>query len=183
MGFGEIRGSIRHGFGGVTRFSGRDTRRQFWPYAIFLYLASSGLGAVVMAAGMMRLILAMSRVPAHETGSIPEMDALVRNTAIWAGALAAIVIAIAAAAITRRLHDSNMRGYWGLMPIPPLVVGLVVLPKTVGLVAERADRAADNISLLFANNVIYLGLLALLLLLLARRSDEAANRFGPPPPL
>src|SRR6185436_10996012 len=33
--------SIRHNLAGLLRFSGRDARRTFWPYAILLFLLST----------------------------------------------------------------------------------------------------------------------------------------------
>ena len=58
----EIKASIGHGLGGVTRLSGRDSRRQFWPYAIFLFLATTALSYLAMIPMMMRTVTGVIEV-------------------------------------------------------------------------------------------------------------------------
>ena len=48
MTFREMMASIRYAFGSVLRFSGRDGRGLFWPWAIFVFLLMQAASMLVM---------------------------------------------------------------------------------------------------------------------------------------
>lgn len=95
-----------------------------------------------------------------------------------------LAIVLLAAAVVRRLHDSGRGGWWGALPLPFLVIGLVVMLHVFGTMGRIAEPGFVPPFLpfvvLFANNMLYLGMLALLIVQLCRPSDPDANRFGPP---
>jgi uncharacterized membrane protein YhaH (DUF805 family) len=96
----------------------------------------------------------------------------------------ALAVLLLAAAVTRRLHDRGRRGWWGLAPLPFLVVGMTVFPRLfkTTLAGEMTPDSMRLFGLMFANNLLYLGSLGLLIFLLAGASQPNANRFGPPAP-
>ena len=186
--------SSRHGLSGLTRFSGRDGRGRFWPYA----LAVVGVTFVVLSVGMAATMSAMlvdmqAFAVAHPDqavittgpgsysiqieGDTPGLALNFTPMAAAMGAGVSLAVLLLAAATTRRLHDSGRRGYWGLLPLPFLIVGISAFPR---LMAE-GDAASTGLFLaLFVNNLIYLGTLVLLVVLLTQRSNTGGNRFGPP---
>ncbi len=95
-----------------------------------------------------------------------------------------LAIVLLAAAVVRRLHDSGRGGWWGALPLPFLVIGLVVMLHVFGTMGRIAEPGFVPPFLpfvvLFANNMLYLGMLALLIVQLCRPSDPNANRFGLP---
>jgi uncharacterized membrane protein YhaH (DUF805 family) len=191
--------SIRNGFTGLLRFSGRDSARRFWPYVgvvIALLFAAAG---VTMSTTMSTMLGGMQRFAAEHPdqatitqgpsgyaievqGNHPELfpDMTPFFTVMQVGCALAVVLL--AAAVTRRLHDRGRRGWWGLPPLPFLLVGMTAFPRffNTTLAGEMTPDAMKLFGLLFANNMLYLGSLILLVILLAGASDPKQNRFGPP---
>ena len=201
MGFSEIKGSIRHGFGGVTRFSGRDTRGQFWPFAIFLFLATSALSYIAMIPDLLRMMTGLIEVvekadrdraaglpvsapfPGKDGSIPPEMIPDFTTTFLLTGALNAIAILLIAAAVARRLHDRDRAGYWGLMPLPFSIIGLVFGVRMVDqMMRAPFGGGSPLVSLLMLNAAAGWALLAFLVVLLVGDGTEGPNRFGPAPP-
>jgi uncharacterized membrane protein YhaH (DUF805 family) len=193
--------SIRSGFTGLVRFSGRDPARRFWPYAgVVIGLVVAGM-ATVMAPVMNQSFERMQRFavehPDQATvtqgpgsyaieiqGNHPEL--MPDMTPFFAVLRISVVVAVLllAAAVTRRLHDRGRRGWWGLPPVVFLVGGLALFPRLFQsmLSGAASPDSMKLFGLMFANNLLYLGSLGLLIFLLAGASQPTANRFGPPAP-
>ncbi len=119
-------------------------------------------------------------------GPVPP-DLFLRDMSWFVGGTGvAVVVAIVmlAAAVVRRLHDSGRAGWWGVLPLPFLLIGLVAMFRVFEMIRAVGELAFappfPQFAMLFANNVLYLGLLALLVVQLCRPGDPDANRFGPP---
>jgi uncharacterized membrane protein YhaH (DUF805 family) len=195
----EIKGSIRHGFGGVTRLSGRDTRRQFWPFAIFLFFATTALSYLAMIPMMMRMFTGMIEVaekaardqaagiPASPpfgegAGLPPELIPEMGNMVLWMGLLNLAAVLLLVAAVARRLHDRDRRGYWGLMPLPFTVIGHLLGPQVMRAVMAEPMAGSPHASLMLLNSAAYWVSLAFLIVLLVGEGTAGPNRFGPAPP-
>jgi uncharacterized membrane protein YhaH (DUF805 family) len=188
---------IIRGFRGIARFSGRDTRGQFWPYAgVVFALVFLGFG-MVMSLVMNEIFAEMQQFAAEhpEAATIQSSPgsysisidashpaAPMPDLGLFFGVMAAMVltaISLLAAAVSRRLHDSGRRAFWGLMPLPFLLGGLTIFPL---MISQFAATDAPNFGLfflLFFNNLLYLVALASLIVLLALRGTRGPNRFGP----
>ncbi len=189
--------AIGHNLARLTRFSGRDTRETFWPYALLLFaLAFVGCGLVMVPtiagsmARMQRFALEHPELATVQQGPgsysiqiqgshpelIPDMRPAMAGMAIMAGAF----LLLAAAAVARRLHDRGKSGAWGLPPIIFLALGLILMPRVMS--APTMDLS--SFFLLFGNNILYLASLGLLVVLLAGEGTEGPNRYGddPTPP-
>jgi uncharacterized membrane protein YhaH (DUF805 family) len=96
----------------------------------------------------------------------------------------AVVVALLAAAVARRLHDRGRRGWWGLPPAIFLAVGLSLFPHFfhATLSGEVTPATMAMFGLILANNLLYLASLVLLTILLAGSGQSSENRFGPPAP-
>ena len=71
----------------------------------------------------------------------------------------------------RRLHDVNRTGWWMLMPIISLALGI------------GAAQAVWEISIPMAVSMVFLGLIGIIVLFvfLMQSSDPSSNRYGPNP--
>lgn len=188
---------VARGFSNLTRFSGRDTRGQFWPYAGVVF-------ALLMVASMLSMGWMMSDIfadmqafasehpeaatvragpgsysisidPGHPEAPIPDFGRFF--TGMQVGIVA--VVALLAAAISRRLHDRNQSALWGLMPVPFLLFASVAFPT---MMTDMMETESPDLSLFFmiaANNLLYLVALASLIIMLALPGTTGSNRFGP----
>ena len=184
----------------LTRWSGREPRRLFWPWVACIMVANMIAGIVVgvpMFVGIARNMAAFAEAhpdrttitsgPGHYSMQIdgPVPPELIMEPMRWFVPLVGIVgllsILFLAAAVVRRLHDSGRRGYWGLLPLPFFLTGMVMfwqLFDGIGAGNDAPDMAP--FALLFGNNLLYLASLALLIVQLCRPGDPGPNRFGPP---
>lgn len=188
---GEFIASIRHGFAGLLRFSGRDTRKQFWPYAIFIFLASSLLSYLVvlpelarMMGGMLRIVAEQGDRPLAPHEIEPLFNEIMPNFEIFV--LASAVINIGAmmlltAAVVRRLHDCDRSGLWGVLPLPSFALGFALAPMVLDAVRNPVEPDMEAVMLPMLNSFLTWGLVIFLIVLLAREGTKGLNRFGPEP--
>ncbi len=186
----ELLSSIRHNLGRLLQFSGRDTRRQFWPWAILVFLAHMIAGILIMIpmmAEVMNRIVKVSQsgsdgaqdpeiVAAHvESVMVETMSDLGR---LWLPSLIlqAVAALLLAAAVARRLHDRDRSGYWGFLPIPFMAIGLSNLPIAGNMVTGRELSFMQAISLSLGYG--YWIALLVLVIMLVGEGDKGANRFG-----
>jgi uncharacterized membrane protein YhaH (DUF805 family) len=187
MNFSQILSSIRYGLAGVTRFSGRDGNRLFWPWAGFVFLLSHAAAMAVMFPamfdGIMRTVETMSREDfARDPAAADRLAAQMMTGLGWLwmpmAVIEAAVILLLAAAVTRRLHDRDRTALWGLLPLPFMAIGLALMPEAFELVAAPS-RPNPGLMLLYASTPFSWGALLWLGFLLAGKGSEGANRFGP----
>jgi uncharacterized membrane protein YhaH (DUF805 family) len=186
--------SIRHNLANLLRFSGRESRALFWPYAVAVvvldFVAMLGLMGPAMAdsfARMQRFAAAhpgqatVESGPGHYSISVhghhPELmpDMSFLSTSI--GLIGLVNVVLLAAAVTRRLHDRCRRGWWGLLPLPFLGFASVMMPR---MFAGFGRGHAPDMALFFAiffNNLLYLASLLLLVILLVGDAAKGPNRF------
>ncbi|HYI64079.1 MAG TPA: DUF805 domain-containing protein [Allosphingosinicella sp.] len=188
---GEIIASIRHGLAGLLRFSGRDTRKQFWPYAIFVFLAASLLSYLVVLPELARMMGRMLRIAAeqgdrplepHEIEPLlgevmPNFDFFIVTSVI----INIVAMMLLAAAVVRRLHDCDRRGLWGLVPLPSFALGLALAPMALEIVRHPVTPDMNMMMWPMLNSVLTWGLFIFLIVLLAREGTKGPNRFGPEP--
>lgn len=140
----NIRASIRHNAAGLTRFSGRDTRAQYWPWTLMLLILSM-IGSTIAAAPMMSHM--MSRfgtifAAAERGGKLPPeaVEAQFQGmtttmvadmqTMIFVGLAINIVFTLLVLAATvRRLHDRGWSGWWALLPLPFRAITAALAPR------------------------------------------------------
>jgi uncharacterized membrane protein YhaH (DUF805 family) len=191
---GEYFQALRHNSVNLLRFSGRDTVAQFWAWAGTL-LAVTFVAGGYFALRLMRRLLEQAqhiaathpedvtvtqgpgRISVQITGNHPELMPDFASLVPMMIAVTGVFVVLVAAAVARRLHDRDKSGFWGLLPLPFLVAGFVLMP----LVSESFLANTPNFGLfflLFFNNVLYLALLLYLAIILAMPGTSGANRFG-----
>ena len=179
--------ALRHGFSGLLKFSGRDDSVTFWSYAATIVF----LGMIAMTAGtipsMMESMTKMHEfamenpdqatvrqgpgsysvtIEGNHPELMPDIDGMIGFIALTS----AIIVVLLAASVCRRLHDTGLKGYWGLLPLPFLIIGTSMMPDVFENFGSGEEPDLSNFFLLFFNNLLYLASLGLLLFLLLRKS-------------
>lgn len=200
----------RRGFSNLVTFRGRDTRRQFWCFAlpvigvgIFLFVMiaiptmfGEILSSVSQAQEMARAhpqdwVVTRSPGsvhynyvgddPAVMASMMPDFQPLLTATML----IGFVVVVLLAAAVTRRLHDRGHSGAWALVPAILLMLSAMLMMRLIGTFSSTAGSdAADAISgffAVFATNILYLASLITLVIQCVMPGDAGPNRFGEPP--
>lgn len=181
--------STGHNLRRLADMSGRETQIQFWPFTGLVY----GLATLV---SMMLTVIPLTEVfvkvaqqigeAANRGGNAqpefvksPEMLAPDFSSLFWPMVLINLVtVLLLAAAVARRLHDKNRTALWGLLPLPSMILGLVLMPTKMPIFAAQA--APDPlIQLVMLNNVVSYALLITLIVLTIGVGTSGPNRFGP----
>lgn len=188
---------------GLVDFSGRERRQPFWLWVLIVMATAMIAWMAVfmpMFAGTFGKIEQFARdhpdqvtrtvgpgsysiqVNGYHPELMPDFGALLPVLSF----ITAVIIALLAAAVARRLHDSGRSAWWGVMPIPFLVCGLVAMNMVFSAFGKMSAPGAEPdpaffayFGLLFLNNLFYLGTLGLLVFFCARKGDLGDNRFGP----
>jgi uncharacterized membrane protein YhaH (DUF805 family) len=155
----RMRNSVVRGLGNIFLFSGRDTRSEFWTYTA----AVMALYALIALAAAQVLLANRNQIfPAFLTYFFPA------NLLVFAA-----VIALLAAAVSRRLHDSGLSALWGLLPLPFAIYScaMFVLLSSQFSSGQPNSQNFDWVFYSgFASTALYQVALILLIVLLARRS-------------
>jgi uncharacterized membrane protein YhaH (DUF805 family) len=189
----DVLRSIGRGLAGLLSFGGRSGRARFWHYAGFVILVTqlSGVAAILPVFARIQRYLVehpeqtrISSGPGHYSieivGAAPAMGPVMAGTVKVTALVSAIAVALLAAAVARRLHDCDRRGYWGLLPLPFLAAAMLLMPKLFGNFTRVGTPDRTLFFGLFFNNLVYLGSPALLVYLLVGKGTPGSNRFGPP---
>jgi uncharacterized membrane protein YhaH (DUF805 family) len=191
--------SIRHNLANLLRFSGRESRALFWPYALAVIALDVVAMFVLIVPAIGDILARMQRFavvhpdqatidsgPGHYSITIdgyhPELMPDVSFLSAGVAVLALASIVLLAAAVTRRLHDCRRPGWWGLIPLPFLALATLMMPRFfAGFDAGHLPDMRLFMAMFF-NNLLYLGAVALLTILLAGDGSNGPNRFGTPAP-
>ena len=187
----NIGASIGHNLRNLARFSGRDTRAQFWPWAIAVFIGATIATMAVIVPILLETMIAFQQL-IHQpvdpkTGVYPppiEPDAFLNLMPDFArlqipfAAINAIAGLLLAAAVARRLHDRDKSGFWGLIPVPFFIIGALLMPQAVqfGTQVEPGPLpviASLNSALTW---VAFIGLIVVLV----GESTPGPNRYGDP---
>lgn len=187
---------ILAGFRRLGRFSGRDSRAAFWPYAGLVLAAGFVAICIAMTFQMQALMVEMqafaTQHPDRVTTEVgpdgysmsvssgdPDLAPDISGAALGMSVVCGALIVLLAAAIVRRLHDTGRSGLWALPTATFLTISLIMMPRmTASFTGPEPDMRLFG--LLFANNAAYVLSLGVLVILLILPSRDGANRFGPP---
>jgi uncharacterized membrane protein YhaH (DUF805 family) len=139
-------------------FVGRSTRSEYWAFVIFWLVASTVLAWIDGAAGLHFPAPASARAEDVATGGLlTDLFALVS----FSPGLAVAV---------RRLHDSNLSGWWVLLPAAPILF----------IIFATMLRLFAIIPFSLIPFLIILGFVAFIVLL-CLPGTRGSNRFGSSP--
>ena len=189
---------IIRGFRSLMRFSGRDRRSQFWPYAgVAVALTFVVMGAAtfwVMSsfwAEAMQIAQAHPETVTVESGpgyysksvDVSGYGLMPNFTGFFAvmGFSVLAYIALLAAAVSRRIHDLGKSALWGLMPVPFLIFSVALFPIMMNDMMQSPEPNLALFFLLFFNNIAYIVGLISLIVMLCLKGTSGPNRFGSEP--
>jgi uncharacterized membrane protein YhaH (DUF805 family) len=182
--------SIRHNLANLFRFSGRDSRALFWPYAITVFLSSIVANILLFApimSDIMTRTMAYARAhpegfPKAAPGQPPVLPPELIPDMRWmigpATAVSIATILLLAAAVVRRLHDRDKSGWWGAMPLPFKAFAVVI-----GLAAARTmtgwpPRPSPLTAISSLNSLCWWAAMIVLIVMLVGEGANGLNRFG-----
>jgi uncharacterized membrane protein YhaH (DUF805 family) len=184
--------SIGYNLARLARFSGRESRSLFWPYAITVFVLGMIVGLLLFVPVMMDMMTrTMAYVQAHPEGLPkpapgqmqalpPELMPDIRPM-ILPGLIAnAVTLLLYAAAAVRRLHDRDRSGWWAALPLPFQVVGALVAPSAVAAFTHPSGSPSPIAMLSSLNSLAYWAAFIFLIVLLAGEPTPGPNRFGDP---
>jgi uncharacterized membrane protein YhaH (DUF805 family) len=180
--------SIRYNLANLLRLSGRDSRAQFWPYAIAIFLlsivADIALFIPIMSDMMTRTIdyarahpeglpkPAPGQPPVLPPELMPDMGRLIVPTTI----VSVVVILLLAAAVVRRLHDRGKTGWWGALPLPFQALAFIIGPTAARAMTAYPPKPSPLATLATLNSLCWWAAVIVLIVLLA--GEGAAESGG-----
>ena len=143
--------AIKKGFNNYFVFRGRATRAEFWWWQLFnvaIQIVGSIVDAVTGLPGILGTLLG----------------------------LALLIPSISLA--TRRLHDINKSGWWQLLWLVPVAIGIII--ALVSWIADLHDWAfyGTAIAILIVFTLI---VVVLLIYWYVRQGDDGSNKYGEDP--
>jgi hypothetical protein len=183
--------AIRRGLSGLVTFSGRDDRRTFWYYVLFVFilrwLAGTAASIVLMGSVVSRSVRsAVSGGGAEATVRTMQADvaAIMPQMAMIGIVVGLLTMALLAAALVRRLHDSNLPGGLVLVPGALYLVVIATMPEQTerAMLAINGSTDHPGETVLAHTNwgLAALGwaAIAIVVALGVRKSTPGANRYG-----
>ena len=185
-------GSIKYNLRNLTNFSGRDARQTFWYFVLFIailrWIAGSFFAVPMMVKmfGTMFSAIKQGARPEALQGQINgEMIAMMQDMVGVSIAIGAVSGLLLVAALARRLHDSDLSGWWAAAPAVLYIAALGLIPAQIHQAAEILQTAGTK-PLNPAAMIQQQGTLALVawiplimvIVIGVRKSTPGPNRFG-----
>ena len=182
--------SIRHNLANLFRFSGRESRALFWPYAIAIFLLSvAAYIALFVPIVMDMMTRTMAYAQAHPEGLPkaapgqppvlpPELMPDFGRMAIPSMLVSLAAILLLAAAVVRRLHDRDKTGWWGALPLPFKAIGVALAPMVTKAMTTYPPTPSPLATLSSLNGLCSLVASIVVIVLLVGEPSRGPNRFG-----
>lgn len=198
--------AIGHGFRNLFNFQGRDSNSQFWFYILFIcifWIGLSSIGSIVWMTSFIMgtietAVLAPNMSEDQAAQAMFVEMANVMTPIMWANAALSLVAGVfTIAAFIRRLHDSDLSGYWSLLPYGMMILSLVTIPYQMQLInefmssmpemLEQAEAGQQAMAIPPSQHKLTLmgipGWIQIIsfIILAVRSSTRGPNRFGDEP--
>lgn len=160
---------------------GRASRSEYWWFQLYIFVASLTAAFVFLQTGafadMVRLSADQRTTnPDFDAAQLAQMTELLRaNLPYWIAGFFLFTVP-GFTVLVRRLHDTNRRGWW--MLVPSLVTFVVVF--VASLAAASLGDGAAFISII-AMVVAPIATTIWFFIVLVSRGTDTDNRFGPDP--
>jgi uncharacterized membrane protein YhaH (DUF805 family) len=189
-------GAIKYALTNLKNFQGRDARQTFWYFVLFIVVLRFVAGlfiSVPMTAKMMGAAMEGARNGADQSAVQAQMMqsmAGMMSTMMWFGLAVGIVTGLLLlASLVRRLHDSDLSGWWALLPVALYALQLSLMSgqvkKAAAIMAAIDPTQPPNPVAIMQQQgwMALLGWLPLILVIIVglRRSTGGPNRFGDEP--
>jgi uncharacterized membrane protein YhaH (DUF805 family) len=187
--------SLGYNLARLFDFSGRETRRLFWPYTITVFVLTIIVDMLLFVPVMMQTMQRMAAyVQAHPEGIPqpapgqppvlpPELFPDIGSVLIPMVGVSVVAMFLYAAAVVRRLHDCGRTGWWAALPVPFMLAGIALAPRAMDAVMHPGEAPSLWSTLGSLNSLVSWGVWILLIVFLAAQGETGPNRFGEPPEL
>ena len=143
--------AIAHGLRNLLYIEGRDPPRRFWLYILFTCIWWFGVSWIGTGAWATSSFVDMISNPALHTMEDAQAGQIIFRSLtdsmipmMWVNAALSLVVAgFTLAAFIRRLHDSNLSGYWALLPYGLLILSLLAMPYQMQLFRDMMATMPD----------------------------------------
>jgi len=184
--------SIGYNLARLARFSGRESRALFWPYALTVLVLGMVAGMLLFVPLVMDMVTRMAayvqthpeglpkpapgQVPTFPPELMPDFGAMMVPMAV----VNLVTLLLYAAATVRRLHDRDRSGWWAALPLPFQLVGTLIAPRAMSAMMHPNAGPSPATMLSGLNSLAYWGVFIFLIVLLAGESTPGPNRYGDP---
>ena len=190
--------AIKYGLCNLFNLNGRDARQTFWYFVLLVFIVRTVLGVVIAVPMVIHMFGSVVEVAKTGAAADPAyiqarmMGSLAEDLPkiMWASVAIALVSGVAVLpSLVRRLHDSDLSGWWAALPAVLYVFALHNAPAQMQRVIKvmvTMDPAHPPSQLQMMQSQGFTGLLtyvALGLIIYAgvRKSTPGPNRYGDAP--
>ena len=193
---------------GLADFRGRENRQPFWLWILIAYIAQFVVMMIVMIPLMMswfnQMMPALQGDP-HKFDNDPQamfqlMMPMMQNMIMMTLVVAVLFSILTAAAVVRRLHDSDRSGWWvtpyyAMQIVSPIFMASF-FPRYFTMMASMAavkpgsppdmtnpavQHAMQSMTLMSLVNVLSFAILVMMIVFLVLPGTVGPNRFGDDP--
>ena len=190
---------------GLIDFQSRENRQPFWLWILIVYIVQFVVMIIAMIPIMTtwfdQMMPALQADP-HRFDNDPQammqlMVPMMRNVITMTVVSATLFFVLSAAAVVRRLHDSNRSGWWSLpyyaMQVISPVFMLSFFPRYFTMMASLQpgsqpdvtnpafQQATQSMALMSLVNLLGFAVLVMMIVLLVLPGTVGPNRFGDDP--
>ena len=188
-------GSIKYNLRNLTNFNGRDARQTFWYFVLFIAILRWIAGSIIAVPMMVKMFGTM--FSSIKQGARPEtmeamqgqingqMVAMMQDMVGVSIAIGVVSGLLLLAALVRRLHDSELSGWWAAAPAVLYVAALGMIPAQIHQAAEILQTAGTKplnpaAMIQQQGGIALVAWIPLIMVILigVRKSTPGPNRFG-----
>ncbi len=188
--------AMKYGMRNLFNFEGRDARQTFWYFVLFMYIVRmvSGIAiAVPMLIAIFGTIVDSAKAnldpQAMQANMMGAMAGAMEQVAWFGIAISAVTSLAILPSLVRRLHDSDLSGWWAALPGAIYALALYDAPAQMHKVAKmiatmNPENPPNSVQMMQEQGLMgLLGYAALGLVIYAgvRKSTPGPNRFGEAP--
>ena len=185
--------SISYNLSNLTRLTGRDAPRHYWPYMVLLLVLNFLVGlAITIPMIAQTVTTAMEAVGQNANGMGPnpeQLEAQMMQMAManvsamlpYTALLALVTLGLSLAATVRRLHDRDWSGWWALLLVAAKGLGLATSVWSASLAADGFAAMQSQMGTLQILGWLPWIAYIVLLIQLVQGGTVGDNRYGPEP--
>lgn len=188
--------AFKYGLHNLFNLEGRDARQTFWYFVLLIFIVRFVLGMIVavpMVVAMFRSVFEAVRNNADpETMSVRMFGAMADTMPqmMWAGIVISVVTGVLVLpSLVRRLHDSDLCGWWAALPAALYVAGLAQAPEQMRramkvMVTMDPSTSPNQLQMMQTQGIgglLAYAALGLVIYAGVRKSTDGPNRYGDAP--
>ena len=188
--------AFKYGLRNLFNLEGRDARQTFWYFVLLIFIVRFVLGMIVAVPMVFAMFRAIFEAAHNNTD--PEAMSISMFGAItdampqmmWAGIVISVVTGVLVLpSLVRRLHDSDLSGWWAVLPAALYIAGLSQAPAQMRkaikvMLTMDPTNPPNQLQMMQAQGIgglLAYAALGLVIYAGVRKSTEGPNRYGTAP--